>query len=473
MRKRTGSIDTTRNGQHRVRITLPAQGRVTLAVCDTKEEAERERAAAASVISTDVVDVAWTVKTWGERWLKARDVGKLVVDPDSDWSRWNHHIVNDPIARVSLRMLRKKHVKAWLRRVEAKVAEQTTRNCLNVLRGLLGAALDEDLIKSNPADKLKVMKQKRTEEPWSYASPVEQYRLLVCAHEVERWVIGFAMGTGLRAGELVSLHLADVHVDGPNPHVVVRYGTPPNLPTKSGKIREVPLFGLGLLSAREWLALLPRFARKNPHGLMFPGQRGAFRDEDHVLRWAVWSDIRKAAGVDMRWHDLRHTAASSLVSGVWGRAWTLIEVRDFLGHVSVTTTERYAHLADTALKSAARETQAGSSNGLNWPRRAAARIENPERFSAEPPSRLELETYGLRSPSASPVTTGGILAEGHMKAVCLGLLVAAAAKDSVRFAELAREMGALAFANPTRAIEFAASWLERNGLPFPASAVAS
>jgi hypothetical protein len=59
----------------------------------------------------------------------------------------------------------------------------------------------------------------------------------------------------------------------------------------------------------------------------------------------------------VRWHDLRHTCAASLVSGWWGRQWRLEEIRALLGHGSLKATERYAHLADSALQQAAAETR--------------------------------------------------------------------------------------------------------------------
>jgi len=58
-----------------------------------------------------------------------------------------------------------------------------------------------------------------------------------------------------------------------------------------------------------------------------------------------WEKIRAAAGVpDVRWHDLRHAAASFLVQG----GATLAEVAHQLGHLNVATAKRYAHLVPGA-----------------------------------------------------------------------------------------------------------------------------
>lgn len=57
---------------------------------------------------------------------------------------------------------------------------------------------------------------------------------------------------------------------------------------------------------------------------------------------------RRAGIEDFHPHDLRHTCASWLVmSGV-----PLYEVRDILGHASITQTERYSHLAHENLAAA-------------------------------------------------------------------------------------------------------------------------
>ena len=67
----------------------------------------------------------------------------------------------------------------------------------------------------------------------------------------------------------------------------------------------------------------------------------------------------KAGITDFTMHDLRHTCASWLVMA--GRP--ILEVREMLGHASVTMTERYAHLAPDKLKDAARALESKSHSG--------------------------------------------------------------------------------------------------------------
>ena len=59
-----------------------------------------------------------------------------------------------------------------------------------------------------------------------FLDPEAQRRLLdICGDDPERWIVQFALGTGLRQGEQWSLPISDVCVDGDDPHVMVRYGS--------------------------------------------------------------------------------------------------------------------------------------------------------------------------------------------------------------------------------------------------------
>ena len=63
---------------------------------------------------------------------------------------------------------------------------------------------------------------------------------------------------------------------------------------------------------------------------------------------ASWDLIRKQAGIpDVRIHDLRHSFSSFMIKN----GLSIFEVSKLLGHSSINTTMRYAHLADRELVS--------------------------------------------------------------------------------------------------------------------------
>ena len=61
--------------------------------------------------------------------------------------------------------------------------------------------------------------------------------------------------------------------------------------------------------------------------------------------------------INLRWHDLRHEYASRLVE----RGVPLAQVRDLLGHASITTTERYDNQKFENLQAAAARLEIGES----------------------------------------------------------------------------------------------------------------
>jgi integrase len=64
----------------------------------------------------------------------------------------------------------------------------------------------------------------------------------------------------------------------------------------------------------------------------------------------AWSTVRTAAGLDgVRLHDLRHSFASGIVNA----GGSLSVIGAILGHRSVATTARYAHLSDNPVRDAA------------------------------------------------------------------------------------------------------------------------
>lgn len=148
--------------------------------------------------------------------------------------------------------------------------------------------------------------------------------------------IALALNTGCRRGELLGLEWGRVDLQR-------RLMTLEAHHTKSAKRRSVPLND----QARK--AMLSRARFRAQH---CPASPWVFchPDGSRILevKHSFATACRRASIRDFRIHDLRHTCAAWLVSaGV-----PLPEIRDLLGHSSISMTERYAHLAPDRVRSA-------------------------------------------------------------------------------------------------------------------------
>lgn len=134
--------------------------------------------------------------------------------------------------------------------------------------------------------------------------------------------------TGCRRNEIATLKWESVHYN----HL--------DLPDSKTGRRRIPL----PREASDILSKLPR-REGNPYVILGATQDGHITDLERP-----WRRIREKAGLqDVRIHDLRHTYASmAMQSGI--DPFTLKEI---LGHKNLSTTLRYAHLADDAVQKAA------------------------------------------------------------------------------------------------------------------------
>jgi integrase len=146
--------------------------------------------------------------------------------------------------------------------------------------------------------------------------------------------VKFALYTGLRRGELFKLTWEAIDFE----RGLLRLVEP-----KGKRTVAIPVSDAAL-------DVLHGLARTSP--FVFPGKNGKQRTDFK----GPWQRIRKAAELPegFRFHGLRHHFASALVSnGV-----DLAIVRELLTHKDMTTTQRYAHLAPGAVKTAAQKSAA-------------------------------------------------------------------------------------------------------------------
>jgi len=140
--------------------------------------------------------------------------------------------------------------------------------------------------------------------------------------------------TGLRLGELLALHWADVDLDRRILSVSRAMSAGEESSTKSRRARSVPLADqaaseLRLLSMRQHFTSRSDYVFCRPDG--GPLDRSAVRTR--FIR------AQEKAGVRVRrFHDLRHSFGSLAI-----QRFDLVAVKDMMGHSKLTTTERYLH----------------------------------------------------------------------------------------------------------------------------------
>jgi integrase len=205
---------------------------------------------------------------------------------------------------------------------------------------VLGAAVEDGLIPRNPALRARLP---RREERRAQPVPLEVVeRIHDALPEWIRVAVPLGVGVGLRQGEASGLtvdridflrrtlrvdrQLVDRKMDEP----VLR---PPKTDSSN---RTVPLAGFVVEALSAHLARFERapgdLVLRDPSGL--PVASGRF---GHRWRQAA----EKAGAKGLRYHDLRHTFASTLLS----RGVSIKAVADWLGHASPTVTlSTYAHV---------------------------------------------------------------------------------------------------------------------------------
>jgi integrase len=235
----------------------------------------------------------------------------------------------------------------------------TVRNVLAPVRALLATAVEEGLIRHNPAAGLRLPgKLAGPEERVKALAPAELEALLGAAPDAAATVAGmpprlflrFLADTGLRIGEAIALRWA--HVDLAERRVAVReriYKGGTDAPKSERGRREVPLTSALAADLRAW-RLASRYSTDADY--VWPTLRGTAQAPSNLARRLLKPAAERAELLDddgRPWpgfHTLRHTAASR-----WFRAgFALPVVSRLLGHSDPSFTFRvYVHMLPSDL----------------------------------------------------------------------------------------------------------------------------
>lgn len=438
-----GTIEE-RNGKFRVRLPRALDPDRRSRTFETRELAERFLRGASAELQAASPHGHDTLATYVPGWLDRRELAGL-RGVARERSVWRCHVEPSKLSRMPLASITKHDVRDWLESLAKKTAaprghlrdkvrklsKQTREHALKLVRSALADARDRGVIDEGAADPtlgLKLSREARTDEEWTFLT-LDEIRAVVSCNDVPDWfkelfIVG--VHTGLRTGELWALRWADVQLEGERPEIVVRFSH--DGPTKTGRIRRVPLLASALEVLRRMRARLRK--KLHPERLVFTTVRGyQFQKSDdagwgdrkitpyYAKRYAAKGEKapeyttgwKTLAGIQrpVRFYDAtRHTFASHLVMGTFGEQWTLQEVAAMLGHTEVEVTQRYAHLSPDYLANKASKTrgawgQAAVPSAVSGP---SANVQSP----AEKPGRAILDSNQWPSaPEASANASTG------------------------------------------------------------------
>lgn len=263
--------------------------------------------------------------------------------------------------------LSKDHVRALVNaREQAGAAPKTIRNYHGLLFSVMEYAIERKLREGNPCRGTRLPEPADTEddEQMTFLTEKEVRLILDCLVDdpVARDMAEVAVGTGLRFGELTALQVRDLIVvrgrlwiavrrawknNGRGDYAIAGYGPRYLGKPKSRKSRR-------RVSTAPVIAKILRRAAagKGPKDFLFTGVRGGPIEEHFTdRRWAAGIEKARKKGLykTPRFHDLRHTHASWLISA--GVPLPVIQRR--LGHDSIkTTVDIYGGLLDQAQEAA-------------------------------------------------------------------------------------------------------------------------
>ncbi len=191
------------------------------------------------------------------------------------------------------------------------------------------AVREWEWIKENPVSKISREKENNERDRW--LSKNEEILLLDKSPEWLREIILFAIHTGLRQDELLSLSWSRVNLLRKT--IIIQE-------TKNRKPKTLPLnkVALGILDQRSKV-------RSIKNNLVFLNKNGK-KIHSNNLRLSFYTVLRRVGINDFTWHDLRHTFGTRLSQA----GFDLYKTSKLMGHQDIKTTQRYAHHCPDSLR---------------------------------------------------------------------------------------------------------------------------
>ena len=358
-----GSIVKRNDGRWMARMTLP-DGKRKAYYGQTRHEASQKLQEAQRMIA-DGLPLSGERQSIGaflESWL--RDGAAKRVRPKT-LGRYEEVVrlhIEPEIGRIPLARLTPQHVEKMMSRVTAKGSSpRTVEHCRAVLRNALHYAMRHSLIGRNVAALAESPPVPEREITPLTADAAKRVLLATRGDRLEA-LFTVALACGLRQSETLGLRWSDVNIDEATMSIQRTLqrvdGVFTFFPPKTARSRRTIAMPVPVASAlrqhmarqiEERMLLGAAWEGDAWGGLVFTDEAGRPMTSFHVSR-RFRKLLRLAELPTMRYHDLRHGAASLMAAqGVPARV-----AMEILGHSQISTTLNiYTHIAPELQKDAA------------------------------------------------------------------------------------------------------------------------
>jgi integrase len=256
------------------------------------------------------------------------------------------------LERIKLERLTPVHVRGLYReRLEAGLAPRMVQLVHTILHRALKQAVADNFIPRNVTEAVKAPRPERRE--MKPLNPVQARILLEAARGVKLEALYvLALTTGMRQGEILGLMWEDIDMEAATVQVrrtlstAMGEGFSFNAPktSKSRRSIRIPKLALHCLRRRRTSQLEERMKNAGlweDHDLVFTTRFGTPIARASLITHSFKPLLRRADLPDIRFHDLRHTCATLLLSkGVHVKL-----VQELLGHSTIAITlDTYSHV---------------------------------------------------------------------------------------------------------------------------------
>ena len=232
-------------------------------------------------------------------------------------------------------------IKEFIRHLSKDVSPSTQSRIISGIKSFYEYLLFEKLIKSNP---LAEIEQPKTQRKLPDTLSIDEINLMVSKIEKNKneyyrniAIIETMYGCGLRVSELINLKISDLYLDEDFLKVT----------GKGNKQRLVPISSINKKCIVKYLNESRSKIKINPthSDTLFLNRRG--KGLTRAMIFTIVKNLTKLAGIkkNISPHTFRHSFATHLLEN----GADLKTIQQMLGHESITTTEIYTHLDNSAL----------------------------------------------------------------------------------------------------------------------------